>query len=252
EEGGKKKKALKAGKGKGIVSDEQVTQSLLDLQKPKKKSSTDQYIFPRRTPATRDASTRPSAQPHHDTSTNVVCDTSSLVDSTNDADTVADMELSTSKVDIEILNVDEEHGEEVSHTVALEERIVEVYKLENHDLYSKIDKQVNKVIKEAVHNTIQAPLSERFRDLLEFQMKEILHDWMFKSGSYRSYPDHTTLYEALEVPCNMTIMMIFMKHWLHHIRGAVIIKILLYLLQRTLTKAIRKSRILMHLLQNSL
>ncbi|GJU68483.1 hypothetical protein Tco_1254742 [Tanacetum coccineum] len=39
---------------------------------------------------------------------------------------------------------------------------------------------------------------ERFRDLPEVQMKEILHDRMFKSGSYRSHPDHSTLYEALE------------------------------------------------------
>ncbi|GJS10063.1 hypothetical protein Tco_0366859 [Tanacetum coccineum] len=87
------------GNGKGIVSEEQVAQSLLDLQKPKKKN---------------------------DTSVNVDYDTSSPADSTNDADNVADMELSTSKADTEILNVDEEHGEEVSHTVALEERTVEL------------------------------------------------------------------------------------------------------------------------------
>ncbi|GJY10733.1 hypothetical protein Tco_0378918 [Tanacetum coccineum] len=34
--------------------------------------------------------------------------------------------------------------------------------------------------------------------LLEFEMKEILHDWMFESGSYKSHPEHITLYEALE------------------------------------------------------
>nr|GEU29464.1 zinc finger, CCHC-type [Tanacetum cinerariifolium] len=72
------------GKGKGIVSDEQAAQSLLDLQKQKKQNST------------------------------------------NDAETVADMEQSTSKADSEILNVDEEHGKEVSNTVALEERTVEL------------------------------------------------------------------------------------------------------------------------------
>ncbi|GKF77279.1 hypothetical protein Tco_0229749 [Tanacetum coccineum] len=54
-----------------------------------------------------------------------------------------------------------------------------VYKLEHHDLYSKIEKQVNEVIKEAVHSALQALLRERFRDL--------------------SHPDHTALYEALEV-----------------------------------------------------
>nr|GFB74753.1 hypothetical protein [Tanacetum cinerariifolium] len=73
-----------------------------------------------------------------------------------------------------------------------------VYTLENHDLYSKIDKYVNEVVKDAVHNALQALIRERFRDLSEFEMKEILRDQMFKSGSYRSYPEHTTLYEALE------------------------------------------------------
>ncbi|GJZ77510.1 hypothetical protein Tco_0642182 [Tanacetum coccineum] len=33
------------GKGKGIATDEQATQSLLELQQPKKKSTTDEYIF---------------------------------------------------------------------------------------------------------------------------------------------------------------------------------------------------------------
>ncbi|GJR97426.1 hypothetical protein Tco_0269600 [Tanacetum coccineum] len=73
-----------------------------------------------------------------------------------------------------------------------------VYTLENHDLYSKIEKYVNEVVKEAVHNALQNPTHEHFRDLSEFEMKEILHDRMFESGSYRSHLEHTTLYEALE------------------------------------------------------
>ncbi|GJV95989.1 hypothetical protein Tco_1547566 [Tanacetum coccineum] len=301
------------GKGKGIVSKEQATQSLLDLQNPKKKGIMDQYIFQMQTLATEDASTGPSVQPQDDTSVNVVYDTSSLIDSTNDDDNVADMELFTSKVDTEILNVDEEHGEEVSHTLAIKERTVEIdegqagpnpepmhedfiatvypavhenlkltteeqvhienppsssgtlssmknlenptsphrshtsqtsitsrsrtnlysnncnknntaattttstitkhnrssqschctgpktkkrsadfeqkhqlqdkttNKLEHHYLYSKINKHVNEVVKEAVHNALQTPLHERFRDVSEVQMKEILHDWMFET-----------------------------------------------------------------------
>nr|GFB30667.1 hypothetical protein [Tanacetum cinerariifolium] len=70
--------------------------------------------------------------------------------------------------------------------------------LKNHDMYSKVDKYVNEVVKEVVHNALQAPILECFRDLSEFEMKEILHDWIFKSGSYRSHSKHTTLYEALE------------------------------------------------------
>nr|GEW18384.1 hypothetical protein [Tanacetum cinerariifolium] len=61
------------------------------------------------------------------------------------------------------------------------------------------DKQVNEVVKEAIYNALQALLRKCFRDLLEVQMKEILHDRMFESGSYKSHPDHATLYEALEV-----------------------------------------------------
>ncbi|GJQ91279.1 hypothetical protein Tco_0002418 [Tanacetum coccineum] len=29
-------------------------------------------------------------------------------------------------------------------------------------------------------------------------MKEMLHQWMFEIGSYKSHPEHVALYEALE------------------------------------------------------
>ncbi|GJX83933.1 hypothetical protein Tco_0333414, partial [Tanacetum coccineum] len=63
------------GKGKAIATDEHIAQSLLELQQPKGKSTTDQYIFQRRTLVTEEASTRPLAQPEDDTSANIVCDT---------------------------------------------------------------------------------------------------------------------------------------------------------------------------------
>ncbi|GJX20996.1 hypothetical protein Tco_0223673 [Tanacetum coccineum] len=400
------------GKGKGIATDEQVAQLLLELHKPKKQSTTDQYIFQRRIPGTQEASIGPSTQPEDDTSANVVRDTPSPAD----AEIGADTEKSNSEGDTEILNVDEERGKNVSDMAALEDRTVEldegkaesdpgktpesrplpervlieedqagsnpgqshvalagpnpkpmhkdfvstvypqvheslkhtteeyvhlenplssigtlssmknlddaftfgdqflndkptkeepkkanvdakvesmvtvpihqasssapplstpvidltppkpsappvqeliftattasttttllppppplqqstsdtalaarvsalehicanlakknklqdqttqalssrIFTLENHDLYSKIDKYVNEVIKEAVHNAHQAPIRERFRDLSEFEMKEILRDRMFESGSYKSHLEHITLYEALE------------------------------------------------------
>ncbi|GKB34120.1 hypothetical protein Tco_0879062 [Tanacetum coccineum] len=110
------------GKGKGIATDEQAAQSLLDLQKPKKQSTTDQYIFQRRILVTQYATTGPSAQPQDDTSANVVLDTPSPAD----AETGADTEKSNSEGDTEILNVVEEQGEDVSNMVALEERTVEL------------------------------------------------------------------------------------------------------------------------------
>ncbi|GKD57795.1 hypothetical protein Tco_1291182 [Tanacetum coccineum] len=63
---------------------------------------------------------------------------------------------------------------------------------------SALEKYINKNVKEVVQDALQAPVHERFRELSEFEMKEILYDKMFKSGSYRSLPEHTALYEALE------------------------------------------------------
>ncbi|GKC00957.1 hypothetical protein Tco_0987093 [Tanacetum coccineum] len=112
------------GKGKGIATDEQAAQSLLELQTPKKKSTTDQYIFQRRVPATQDVTTRPSTQPEDDTSANMVHESPSSVD----AETSAAVELSVSKADTKILSVGEElpQGEEVSKMVTLEERTVDL------------------------------------------------------------------------------------------------------------------------------
>ncbi|GKB60473.1 hypothetical protein Tco_0916659 [Tanacetum coccineum] len=110
------------GKGKGIATDEQAAQSLMELQNPKKQSTSDQYIFQRRIPVTQDASTGPSIQPRDDTSANVVRDTPSPAYSKIGADT----EKSSSEGDTEILNVDEERVEDVSNTMALEERTVDL------------------------------------------------------------------------------------------------------------------------------
>ncbi|GJY05551.1 hypothetical protein Tco_0371491 [Tanacetum coccineum] len=66
------------------------------------------------------------------------------------------------------------------------------------DLPNKIDETVRQAVKEAVQIALQATLKERFRDLSEAEMKEILQDWMFESGIYRSQPEHVALYEALK------------------------------------------------------
>nr|GEV17476.1 hypothetical protein [Tanacetum cinerariifolium] len=60
------------GKGKGIATNEQAALSLLDLQKPREKSTTKQYIFQRRPSVTQEASTGPPTQPQDDTSANMV------------------------------------------------------------------------------------------------------------------------------------------------------------------------------------
>ncbi|GKF74586.1 hypothetical protein Tco_0220918, partial [Tanacetum coccineum] len=92
------------GKGKAIVTEEQAAQSLLALHTPKRRSTTDQFIFQRRAPATEDATIRPSAQPQDDTSTNIVRDSPSPAN----AKTGAGSDKTSSGGDIEILQITEE------------------------------------------------------------------------------------------------------------------------------------------------
>ncbi|GKA32783.1 hypothetical protein Tco_0719150 [Tanacetum coccineum] len=73
-----------------------------------------------------------------------------------------------------------------------------VYTLELRDLPYKIDEAVRENVKEAVQIALQAPLRERFRDLSEEDIKEMLHQRMFESGTYKSLPEHIALYKALE------------------------------------------------------
>nr|GEU60303.1 hypothetical protein [Tanacetum cinerariifolium] len=68
------------GKGKAITTKEQAAQSLLAPHTPKRRSTTDQFILQRQTPATEEASTRTSTQPQDDTSTNIVYETPSSAD----------------------------------------------------------------------------------------------------------------------------------------------------------------------------
>nr|GEX99590.1 hypothetical protein [Tanacetum cinerariifolium] len=60
--------------------------------------------------------------------------------------------------------------------------------------------QENKGLEERL--AMQAPLRNRFRDLPEADMKEILHQRMWETESYKSHEDHMQLYEALEKSTN--------------------------------------------------
>nr|GEV37954.1 hypothetical protein [Tanacetum cinerariifolium] len=111
-------------------------------------------------------------------------------------------------------------GEEVSHTVALEERTIELDEGQARSVPGKIPKsrppperefieedqarsnprqshvgQTGPNLEPMHENCIDTVYPERF---VKISMKEILHDRMFESGSYRSHLDHTTLYEALK------------------------------------------------------
>ncbi|GJW51317.1 hypothetical protein Tco_0092668 [Tanacetum coccineum] len=73
-----------------------------------------------------------------------------------------------------------------------------VYTLKLRDLAHKNNEAVCENVKEAIQIALQAPFRDRFRDLSEEDMKEMLHQRMFETGSYKSLPEHIALYEALE------------------------------------------------------
>ncbi|GJW02277.1 hypothetical protein Tco_1561133 [Tanacetum coccineum] len=88
-----------------------------------------------------------------------------------------DPELATCVFALEkiCVNFEKKHKLQDKTTLALSSR---VFRLLNHDLYLKIDKYVNEVVKEVVYNALQAPIHERYKDLSKFEMKEILRDRM--------------------------------------------------------------------------
>ncbi|GJS02619.1 hypothetical protein Tco_0319127, partial [Tanacetum coccineum] len=93
------------GKGKAIVTEEQVAHSLIDLSK--KKRTTDQFILVRRDQAPHDSTTGPSSQPEDDTSEKVVHESSSTSDS----------ERTESETEAAAPKGDKEQGEVASSTV---------------------------------------------------------------------------------------------------------------------------------------
>nr|GEU89158.1 integrase, catalytic region, zinc finger, CCHC-type, peptidase aspartic, catalytic [Tanacetum cinerariifolium] len=73
-----------------------------------------------------------------------------------------------------------------------------VFTLDLRDLPHKIDEVVCESMRGVVHVALQALLRDRFRELPEADMKEILHQCMFETGTYKSLPEHVALYKALE------------------------------------------------------
>ncbi|GKB48795.1 hypothetical protein Tco_0899548 [Tanacetum coccineum] len=93
------------GKGKAIVTEEQVAHSLIYLSK--KKRITDKFILVRRDQAPHDSTTGPSSQPEDDTSEKVVHESSSTTDS----------ERTESGTEAAAPKGDKEQGEVASSTV---------------------------------------------------------------------------------------------------------------------------------------
>ncbi|GJW62025.1 hypothetical protein Tco_0111360 [Tanacetum coccineum] len=85
----------------------------------------------------------------------------------------------------------------VQDNLALEERLDKhgsrMYKLENLDIPHHVSKAVDEIVTNAVDWAIHAPLRDRFRYLLETNMKEILHHRMWETKSYEAHEDHKKL-----------------------------------------------------------
>nr|GEU47517.1 hypothetical protein [Tanacetum cinerariifolium] len=70
------------------------------------------------------------------------------------------------------------------------------------DIPHQVSKAIDKVVADAVDWAIQASLQNRFRDLPESDMKEIIRQRMWETNSYKTHEDHMQLYEALEKSMN--------------------------------------------------
>ncbi|GKC27363.1 hypothetical protein Tco_1034657 [Tanacetum coccineum] len=58
--------------------------------------------------------------------------------------------------------------------------------------------ELEQIMANLIHDKSQLEERDRFRDLPEADMKEILHHRMWESNSYKAHEDHKKLYEALE------------------------------------------------------
>ncbi|GJT02351.1 retrovirus-related pol polyprotein from transposon TNT 1-94 [Tanacetum coccineum] len=111
--------------------------------------------------------------------------------------------MTTPIIDLTRIGELEQHmADLVQANLAQEERMdkhgSKLYKLKNLNIPHQVSKAVDEVVTDAVDWAIQAPLRDRFRDLPEAYMKEILHHRMWESNSYQAHEDHKMLYEALE------------------------------------------------------
>nr|GEV44774.1 hypothetical protein [Tanacetum cinerariifolium] len=120
----------------------------------------------------------------------------SIVSITIQQDTSLIPPMTTPIIDLTSRPEEQEFGAELdSHGVCL-------YTLEQLDLPHQVSRAVDKVVTDAVDWAMQAPLRNRFRDLPKADMKEILHQRMWETDSYKTHEDHIQLYEALKKSTN--------------------------------------------------
>ncbi|GKC45342.1 hypothetical protein Tco_1063064, partial [Tanacetum coccineum] len=117
------------------------------------------------------------------------------------------------------------------------------FTFEHCDLESRIDSHVRETIKEYVQMALRAPLLQSLEDLSEEEMKQMLHNRMFESGSYQSHSDHEMLYNTLELAMDYDHQNALHDELSKNGKDVVTTKMLHLLLQKTMIKII----ILLHL-----
>nr|GEY42278.1 monodehydroascorbate reductase [Tanacetum cinerariifolium] len=127
----------------------------------------------------------------------------------NDKPFEADNEKTTIETEAESMCIDKlEHimAYLIQDNKHLVERLdsygVRLYTLENLDIPQQVSKAVDEIVTNAFDWAIQAPLRNCFRDLPKVDMKEIRHQRMWETNSYKAHEDHMMLYEALEKSMN--------------------------------------------------
>nr|GEX58068.1 E-beta-farnesene synthase [Tanacetum cinerariifolium] len=127
----------------------------------------------------------------------------------SDKPSEADNDKATAETEVKSMRIGElEHimANQIQENKGLKERLdkhrARLYTLEQLDIPHQVSKAVSEVVTKAVDWAMQAPLRNRFRDLPEADMREILHQRMWETESYKSHEDHMQLYEALEKSMN--------------------------------------------------
>nr|GEU69966.1 hypothetical protein [Tanacetum cinerariifolium] len=177
------------------------------LKTPKKKSPGNQFIFQRRT-------STPTESSGHDKSSSLYAKlglTNSEVESDEDVPRINAGKVGELEHIMTNLIQDNKHLEE-----RLDSHGSRLYTLKNLDIPQQVSKAVDEIVTDAVDWAIQAPLRNHFRDMPEADMKEILHQRIWETNSYKTYEDLMMLYEALEKSMNRDHTDELLKIWLKH------------------------------------
>ncbi|GJY96140.1 hypothetical protein Tco_0512501 [Tanacetum coccineum] len=172
------------GKGKAVVTEEQVAHSLIDLSK--KKRTTDQFILARRDQTPPDSTTGPSSQHDDDSSEKVIHESSSTSDSER---TESDTEAAAPKGDKD----QDEVGSRLQLRVArLEQEMSEVKKTDHSaDVLASIRTQVPT----AVDNYLGTKLDDALLKVLERHTADLIEKYSVLPG-----PESVKNQESERVP----------------------------------------------------